>query len=328
MIKYLNRLSTRYSVENPWTPIYGIARSLLAFGTLLTLVFNHTNILFISLDRYANKESLFSNSIIDKANLFLLFGEGGVWISKLIGIVILLAVIIGWRPRITGILHFWVSISFSTLSGTIDGGDTITSIVTFFLIPVCLSDNRISHWDASEKRTSSDSYVRLFVWSIFFVLRIQGCIIYLHAGIDKLRIEEWVNGTCTYYWFTNATYGAADWLKPFVMSAMKIPLVVVLFTWGTLIFEILLGMMIMRRRNSFNWQLIFWSAIVFHLGIVLIFGLISFFFAMSAVLVLYMVPLHTPFRKLVPSFIQMSTLRRYLPKSKNNFEQGISTAIE
>jgi len=195
----------------------------------------------------------------------------------------------GWRPAFTGLLHFWVAISFSTLSGTIDGGDTITSILTFFLIPVCLTDNRKSHW--VYKTVEYDPYVTLFVWSIFSVIRLQICIIYLHSGIDKLRIEEWTNGTCTYYWFTNNIYGVAEWFRPTMIKIMSLPVVVVVITWGTIIFEIFLGMAILMKRNQFNWKVLLLLGLLFHLGIVLIFGLVSFFMAMASCLILYLVPM-------------------------------------
>ena len=288
MKKYIQQLTIEYQKRTPWTPVYGLVRSLLALGTFLTLVFNDNQSLFLSIERYLNHESVFSNTFLHQANLFLLFGVK-LWIGKSIAILILVLVMSGWRPAFTGLLHFWVAISFSTLSGTIDGGDTITSILTFFLIPVCLTDNRKSHW--VYKTVEYDPYVTLFVWSIFSVIRLQICIIYLHSGIDKLRIEEWTNGTCTYYWFTNNIYGVAEWFRPTMIKIMSLPVVVVVITWGTIIFEIFLGMAILMKRNQFNWKVLLLLGLLFHLGIVLIFGLVSFFMAMASCLILYLVPM-------------------------------------
>lgn len=285
----LNTYLSFYTSHSPCTPVYGLARSILALGTLITFVFNPASHLFINLDEAIYTQHVTTSAIVHKLNLFFLFGPSHLGIAKLLSILILILVVSGWRPRITGIFHWWVAFSFSSVSPTIDGGDTIASIISFFLIPLCLADNRKWHW-ATASNHGTDSFVNLFLWSVLFIIRLQVCIIYLHSGVDKLRIEEWGNGTSTYYWFTNNIYGAADWLKPFIYSLMSQPLIVVSITWGTIVLEIILGMAIFMDRKTLNWRILLMLAIVFHLGIVIIFGLITFFMSMMACLVLYLVP--------------------------------------
>lgn len=278
-----------YTKSSPITVVYGLARTLLALGTFITFSFNSTDDLFINLAETINSDNVSTSSIVRAINIFTLLGAKNLLIAKILVLLILSLVIIGWRPRFTGILHWWVSFSFSSISPTIDGGDTIASIITFFFIPICLSDNRKFHWSAHTDNYNSP-YLNLFLWSLVFIIRLQVCIIYLHSGIDKLRIEEWQNGTCTYYWFTNNIYGAAAWLKPLVEFLMAKPIIVVAITWGTIIFEIVLGMSIFMDRKKINWRILLSIGILFHLGIVLVFGLISFFMSMLSCLVLYLIP--------------------------------------
>lgn len=278
-----------YSKTSPSTPVFGLARSILALGTFLTIAFNGTDNLFINFEEAVSSNNPISNFGLREINLFRILGYENLFVAKVVSIVILLAVIIGWRPRITGILHWWVSLSFASASSTIDGGDTVASIISFFFIPLCLADRREWHWSKSINDIDNP-YLVLFLWSLLFIIRLQISVIYLHAGIEKLQIEEWRNGTCTYYWFTNNIYGAANWLQPFVKLIMAKSVVVVFITWGTIVFEIILGMAIIMDRKQINWKLLLLLGVVFHLGILLVFGLISFFMSMTSCLVIYLVP--------------------------------------
>jgi len=59
-----------------------------------------------------------------------------------------------------------------------------------------------------------------------------------------------------------------------------------------MIFEVILGMAIMMTRNNYNWKILLVAAISFHFGIVIVHGLISFFFSMASALILYLFPLN------------------------------------
>lgn len=59
---------------------------------------------------------------------------------------------------------------------------------------------------------------------------------------------------------------------------------------GILILEIVLGMSFFMRRNNLNWKILFLVGVFFHLGILVIFGLVTFFMIMTSALVLYLMP--------------------------------------
>ena len=136
--RIFNKLD-QFATTNYYTVIYGIARTSLAVGTLITLLFNSIPTLYA--EHLYNKMPDITG--LGNLNLFHLFGYDGLVYSKIIAILILLMVISGFYPRITGILHWYVSFSFFTSATIIDGGDQITAVLTLFLIPITLLDDRV-----------------------------------------------------------------------------------------------------------------------------------------------------------------------------------------
>ena len=96
--------------RNYWTTLYGLGRSILALGTLFTLLFNSSDLLFYYGLQF---ESQMSSNVFP-LNFFLLFPEEYTWLAKLIAILILVVVIWGVYPRLTGVLHWFIAFSFYT----------------------------------------------------------------------------------------------------------------------------------------------------------------------------------------------------------------------
>ena len=278
---------TRLSKSDPWTNVYGLARTLLAIGTLLTLIFNNTDILFI---QGVNVNPPECNEAT-RFSLFCLFSynlEEARWIC----ILILLVVATGWRPAVTGFFHWWVSYSLNASALIIDGGDAATAVMTFLLLPICLTDDRKWHWSSPKNDnylTPKEDVKRWVAGSAFFVIKIQVAFIYFNAAVEKFKVTEWMNGTAIYYWFMNPFMGIDHWLRPLLASILPNPFVVTIITWGTLAFELSLFLAIFLK-NKYQSSLLK-MGIIFHFLIALFFGLIPFFFAMSSALLLYLRPL-------------------------------------
>jgi len=289
MLNLINAVSISLSKKNLLTGVYGVARSLLAIGTLITLFFNAPETVFRNIP---NHYDILSVSDLGKVSIFYLFPSHHDLIRWL-SIFILILVISGWRPRYTGLLHWYITYSFFTSCDFFDGGDQISSILTFFLIPFCLLDNRKWVWDENDQPSNAiNPYRNILLNIVYFIIRLQVCIIYFHACVAKMKVPEWIDGTATYYWFTSNSFGAASWLKPIIIYLFSKPGIVVAFTWGTLILEAVLAMSIFMTRNKTNWKILLMVGIVFHFGIIIIHGLISFFMAMTAALILYLFPLN------------------------------------
>jgi antimicrobial peptide system SdpB family protein len=127
----------------------------------------------------------------------------------------------------------------------------------------------------------------------YIVIRLQVSILYLNAGIAKLKVDEWVNGTALYYWFQNPVVGLDTFLKPIVLNLFESPLIVSLCTWMVIGFEIFLSSALVMPKRY--WKALLVMGLSFHFIIAIFHGLISFGFAMSAALVLYLRPSRNEF---------------------------------
>ena len=283
----LNQYSQSLLSYRIWTNTYGLARTVLALGLLITLLFNSTDALFRPglLDSLATaKASITRYSIFNLISL-----EAARWIS----IGVLLLVISGFYPRITGVLHWWVSFSFNVTAMVVDGGDQITSILTLLLIPITLADKRRNHWQ-SDQDFSQNPFLRMNAVLGYFFIRLQMAVLYFHAGIGKLEVTEWVDGTALYYWFTDPQIGMPEWLNSFMYYPLTNAYFITFLTWGIMIFEIALAAALVMPSKY--WKNLLYFGIAFHFMIVIFHGLVSFFFAMLGGLILYLAPLHLPVR--------------------------------
>lgn len=275
----------------PWTNVYGLARTTLALGTLLTLLSNPPANLFrpgSGIDEFPLCQGVGKYGIFCLTDPYL---ELARWLS----IIILIVAASGWRPRYTAVFHWWVALSLQTSAITLDGGDQISTVLTLLLLPIALTDNRKWHWQKATRDNDNftTSYIlkSLIAISALIAIRFQVSIVYFHAATAKLSVDEWVDGTILYYWLNDQTIGLPNWLK--IFFPILTTRLVVIFTWGTLLLETLLFMgLVMPKRY---WKPLLIAGIVFHAGIALTMGLISFGLAMTCALILYLRPFEAEF---------------------------------
>jgi antimicrobial peptide system SdpB family protein len=283
-----------------WTNAIGIARSLLALGTLITLLLNDIHNLLEPLGIRAGVDSF---SGMAKISLYHICADNIV-LAKWISVLFLLLVLSGWRPRITGVLHWWATFSLSSSAIVLDGGDQIAATLTLLLIPICLVDSRKWHWQnqpfQAESISLSTKLAGLIALCSLMVIKLQVAFIYFHASVGKFEVVEWANGTAVYYWLNNPIFGASEALLPFLNAIVTNPLGVVMMTWGAMLLEItlFLGLVIDRRWRPTLLKM----GIAFHFTIIIFHGLVSFFFAMSAALVLFLGAHHCGYNISIPKF--------------------------
>lgn len=299
---FVNRLyhqiESYFRAHSVWLNTYGFARSIIAFGSLSNLIFNSTSVLFRP---HLGLLEVPSCSELNGFSLYCIFSNN-LEIARIIAIASLLVVISGWRPKVTGVLHWYITFSLTATATVLDGGDHIATILTFLMIPICLTDNRAWHWAKPKKNNHDYLATSIIAFSSVLVIRIQMALVYLHAASAKLSVVEWQDGTAVYYWFTHPTFGVSGWLQPVFIPLLQNGFIVTGFTWGTIVLEFLLfaGLLASDRLK----KKLFIAGVIFHLGILLIHGLFSFFFSMLGGLVLYLLPLHNelvfPSRKFNP----------------------------
>lgn len=293
MINNIEERLRQWTTANfPFTNVLGLARSVGALGLLLTLLVNSTDTLFFTETDGRIVNPLLQDSVkINQYNFFMLIGKEHVFKMKLVAILVLVVVISGYWFKITAILHWWISISFVYFSSIIDGGDQIAAILTLMLIPVLLFDKRKNHWEFEAPNAGVRNIIPIITIT---VIRLQVALIYFHASVGKYAVPEWTNGTAIYYWWNNTVFGMPLAFSAPVNSLLAMPLVVSVLTYSVLIFEIVVFLAltgsIRYRKNLFPF------AILFHLLIILMHGIFSFFFAITMALILFLQPTNIPFK--------------------------------
>jgi antimicrobial peptide system SdpB family protein len=292
------RLRAWASARRPHTNVYGLARTLLALGTLGTLLFTDTYDLFrpaVGIPTYPNCPG------IARGSLFCLAGREKLEAAHWIAVAALLVVASGWRPRLTGVLHWYVAGSLFASGLMVDGGDQVTAVLTLLLVPVTLTDGRRWHWEAPAGPArgadgllpTAAAAAQLVALSSLLMIRVQMAGIYLQAAVSKTKVAEWRDGTAIYYWFTDPWFGLADPVKGWAMPLLATGVVVAAATWGAIMLEIFLfaGLIAERPYRRVLLRL----GIAFHAAIALVHGLLSFVLGMWAGLVLYLRPVDEEF---------------------------------
>lgn len=268
---------------DPWTNVVGIARTLLALGTAITLTFDAPHVLFRSIEGSDGPLCVSAT----RAGMFCVLGDH-LELARWLAVLGLLVVASGWRPRLTAPLHWWITASYQANALVVDGGDQVAAVLTLLLLPVALTDDRVWHWWPSERRVARP-HAALVAMSAHFVIRLQVAGIYFHAAVGKIGVEEWLDGTATYYIFSDPMFGPPPWLQSILLPVVQHPLGVASLTWGTILLEILLFAALFMEKRW--WRPLMLTGMVFHASIALTHGLISFMFAMWAALLLYLWPL-------------------------------------
>ena len=305
MLTRLGMAVRTYVIRSPWTRVYGIARTLIALGTLGTLAASATTSLFTPAQGVPDAPYC---SGVTRAALFCVIPADRLEWGRWVAIAILVVTASGWRPRWTALPHWWVTVSVSTTMTIPDGGDQIAANLALLILPIALSDPRVWHWappadgglvDATRLGRS------LIAWSAGLVIRLQVAGIYFQACVAKLSHDEWANGTALYYWLSDPLFGAPAWLQPVLHPVLMSSLGVLLLTWVPLVIEFALVLGLVARRPVRPYLLL--SGILLHAGIGAMMGLWSFAFAMFGALVLYLWPLDETTAGLV---VLTSRLRR------------------
>ncbi|MBC6425563.1 MAG: hypothetical protein GDA51_03655 [Ekhidna sp.] len=280
---FLQKEMNRYDIFNN---VYGIARSSLALSLLITLTFTPTFVYFPK--PYLNTLNKL-NSIIP--NYFFLFEYSNLNVATIIACIILVLVISGYLPQVTGILHAWIAYSFFTGSLMVEGGDQIAQILTLLILPITIFDKRINHWSRKEYfKWRRPFVVNYFSYSCSYMVKIQMSVLYFFAVTEKLNVPEWIDGSAFYYWFNDSSLGASSLFQGVIGFLFDNAFITSIVTWGVLALEILLfGALFMNKEHKLK---MFILGVGFHFTIVIIHGLFSFFFAMLAGLILYLLPLN------------------------------------
>jgi antimicrobial peptide system SdpB family protein len=295
MLNAFGKFIRRVVFESRWhTNVIGLARTSIALGTLGTLFFSHSSSIFrpgVGVPLYPSCDG------VTRAGLFCMVGAGHLELARWLGVLALALVASGWRPRFTGVVHWYVAWSLFTSGLLVDGGDQIASILTLLLIPVTLADPREWHWDAApapvQPKSQAGAVAQMFARSCLFVIRLQIAGLYFQAAVAKMRVPEWRDGTAVYYWFTDPAFGFYGVWRHLMAPLLANGMIVSAMTWGAMALEIFLFAALIGLPGSRRVLLVL--GILFHGAIAAVHGLPSFAFSMWGALILYLRPVEMEF---------------------------------
>lgn len=276
----------------PWSSGAGLARTILALGTLGTLLATPSDVLLSPL--VGGVQPPLCEGVAG-ASLWCVAPHERPELARWISIGVLAVVASGWRPRLTAVPHWWISWSFVASVTVQDGGDQITAVLTLALLPLTLTDPRRWHWQRLPSASGPGPAARVAAYAALLLIQLQMAGLYFQASIAKLSVQEWADGTALYYWFTNVIFGAPGYLHPLTSFVSSSGLLVALATWGSLALEFALAIAIFLGPRTK--ALLLAAGLLFHDAIALTMGLVSFDAAMTGGLLLYLLPVGCQLRR-------------------------------
>ncbi|MCX4387614.1 hypothetical protein OG777_11805 [Micromonospora peucetia] len=264
----------------PWSSGVGLARTLVAAGTSATLLVNPPAIL-LAVDGVEHCTGPAA------AGIWCALPSGHGQLARWIGIAVLIVVASGWRPRWTALPHWYISWSVIANLSALDGGDHITATLTLLLLPLALTDPRRWHWQPPPADTRIGTG-RVVAHAALILIWLQVAFVYLHASIAKLDVTEWADGTAMFYWLRTPGYEPPSLLRPLTEAVTGSAAGVTLFTWSVLVLEFALALARLLPPGLRRVLLV--AGLAFHIGIAVVLELVTFGFAMSGALLLYLSP--------------------------------------
>lgn len=202
--------------------------------------------------------------------------------ARLIAIAVLLAAASGYRPRYTCVPHWYVAFSLTNALAMPNGGESVGSIATLLLIPVCLGDRRVWQWTG--RRDELGPTWRGAGYAAMVTLRLQLAVIYAAAAVSKIAAPGWRSGTALFTVAHDPHFG----FPPAVLRVLDPVLthrgLTAAATWSVLLLEMSIAVLIVGtgRTRAVAAAL----AVVLHVPIILLMGLFSFGTTMIVVVVL------------------------------------------
>lgn len=255
---------------------FTICRALLALAQILIVAFTPYTALMQTV------EGAERAPYCDGPRIVSAFCVGGdeipSWTRVAVIIILLTMVAVGFIPRLMSFVHAWIAISISTGISLPDGGDSVAAIVTVILIFVSSADDRLWAW--SKQRKPVRPAARGISLAGIYALRVQVTLIYLNSAFEKFTVDDWSNGSAEYYVARGYMFGASGAIADVLHWATSIPLLLALITWGVIVAEICIGILVLT--TSTGRRIAFALAIILHIGIILSIGLWSFGIIMIA----------------------------------------------
>lgn len=262
-------ISTKIEIPLVNGVLFGLVRSTGALCILVTLMFTRPN--YLITPSALNPAPLACDTFPQKGLIFCVFPKEFLWLASLMGCLICVLAISGFLIKISSALMIWLALSMFHMVPTSDGGEQIALVLSVLIFLVSLGDTRISHWHPV-KNPGSKRAAWSFVWVV--VIKLQMFVVYFHAGVAKIGVESWADGSEIYYDLLSPMFGSTGLRQEIALTLISSGPFLMFVTWGTIFAEIFIAFSIFGP----TWTKIIavFLAVTLHLLIAVFLGIVSF----------------------------------------------------
>lgn len=284
----LHSVTTSLQTTPSGTRVTAVVRTIIASAQLLTIVITSADARFAVLGDGSGGEP--SCDALGRISAYCLVPGVPIVAVDLLLCALLIAVIVGYFPRVLGLVHYWVTLSISASIVLPDGGEAAAQVAMLFLLFISLSDSRKNHWHRDSFEPSIFMPITLASW---WGIRGQAIWIYLHSSMAKTSVDEWIEGSAVYYVVRGPFFGTSGPLEHLFLWATEMPIVALAMAWGAIILEFALAIwLLLAPRGTRHWA---WYASLFlHAGFIVMIGLWSFALVMIAIVLAACGPAEVP----------------------------------
>jgi hypothetical protein len=204
----------------------------------------------------------------------------GLWAAHLAALVVFLLLTLGLFSRVMSVLAWLLTVSYAHRAhGALFGLDQINALLAMYLmVGPCGARWSLDRWRASRagqgRGVKSDPPVESSMWANVAVrlIQVHMCVVYFFAGASKLAGTAWWDGTAMWISFASAEYQTLDltWLAGW-------PMTVAFLTHATVYWELTYCVLVWPRLTR---PLVLGLAVLTHVGIGVVLGMMTFGLAM------------------------------------------------
>ncbi|AKK02483.1 hypothetical protein CEPID_03015 [Corynebacterium epidermidicanis] len=246
-----------------------LLRRSIALSLMLTLIF--TPVEFLITPSAVNLEPLRCEGTLKKALFFCIVPVEFLTLGKWVAVVLCGLVIVGKYLFLSSLILFWISSTMFHMIPTSDGGEQIALCLSTLLLIYSLGGLA----ETFKKRIgfkSRGAEAWHYVWHL--MIKIQMAVVYFQAGIAKLGVESWADGSEIYYDLLNPMFGATGWRLKLAMLIVDYDFILLAITWGTISAEVFISYAIFGGDSAKKVALTL--AVLLHSSIAIFLGIVSF----------------------------------------------------
>jgi hypothetical protein len=223
-------------------PAYTLGLVRIAFGALTV---GWTLSLLPSVNAFFTSSGIVPNLVPNpfEWNVFQIWtSDTAVVIGWTVLLLAAIALTVGWHSRVAALLVFALILSFEFRNAYIfNSGDNLIRVEALF---IALAPTGAALSLDQRRETGSFWTAQLRAPWTLRLLQIQLSLIYLATFVTRMTGEKWPNGTAMSY-----ALRLQDMLiLPVPASIVMNPLLMNVVTWGTLLVELLIGILVWSRR--------------------------------------------------------------------------------